>query len=720
MPRSLSHAALYALDSIESGAFDETVLRTWRASQHPLAHVFAGAGLMRLGRLREARAELALVAPQADTPGRALIAAGALHFELGNFAESVDCLERAATGFPMDARDALRVKFSLATALGWRQEGIDAAERLLAVEPMRAAATHAELQRLLAAEGNDADALRHLEAHERIEPDSVGREWEAARLLCRLERFADARARAERALHMAEATPAMHITAARLLVECGAFAAAEDHAGAAARLDPQCCDAHVLRAELRLWHGDAAAALDAAAQALACAPSCAAAHRQRGAALLLQQRYSEAIVALDAALAYDPSDRDAPVFRGEALVRLGRFEEARAQLQAHPMHGSSDHWVIELLLGLVGLEEPAHEKRVERTRWSRLATAFRRRRGQAGGESVPLDFLSYYELDHALRVLGTDADAILSGGGRSEVSALLWEVLSRLGGNRTPHPTYCDDDRRELAYVPVRSPRAASIRALGLVKTAPPAAALRGLSAVIDEFPDSSVPRSYRGELHLWLGNYDSARVDLEMAIAQRSTTLWAYYGLASLANVEGNPGRALDCCARSIEALGSEAPPIHVHRGEALRRLGRTDDAIRELRRACELNPTRLSGHLNLALAEGDAGDAGAQASGYRWLRAQAPGLASDAGFDLGIREWADDEALSRDALRALLERMLLLMRGNRASSFTTWVSRAGFVRVARAEPGGRSAMERLRAEAPNRWSILRRLLEEALSADG
>jgi hypothetical protein len=118
--------------------------------------------------------------------------------------------------------------------------------------------------------------------------------------------------------------------------------------------------------------------------------------------------------------------------------------------------------------------------------------------------------------------------------------------------------------------------------------------------------------------------------------------------------------------------------------------------------------------------LAEGDAGGADAQASGYRWLRAQAPGLASDAGFDLGIREWADDEALSRDAIRALLERMLLLMRGNRASSFTTWVSHGGFVRIARADLRGHFALERLGGEAPKRWAILRRLLEDALSANG
>jgi tetratricopeptide (TPR) repeat protein len=720
MPRNLTHAALYALDGIESGAFDETVLRAWRVTEHPLAHVFAAAALMRLGRLPEARAELAPVAAQWDTPERVIIAAGALHFELGNFAESIDCLERAAIASPTAARDALRVKFSLATALGWRREGIDAAERLIALEPARAAAIHGELHRFLASEGNDADALRHLEARERLEPDSAAGEWEAARLLCRLDRFAEVHARIDRALRMAEATPAMHMTAARLLVESGSFATAEDHASAAARLDPQCCEAHILLAELRLWRGDAAAALDAVSQALACDARCAAAHRQRGAALLLQQRYGDAVAAFDTALAYDPSDREAPVFRGEALLRLGRFEEARAQLEAHPMHGSSDHWVIELLLGLVGLEKAAHEKPAERVRRTWLTTPFRRPRAPAGRESVPLAFLSYYELDHALRALAPDAEAILSSGSRAQVSACLWAVLHRLRGNRGPNPTYYDEDRRALRYVGVRSPRAASIRALGLVKTAPSKVALDALSAVIEEYPDSSVPRSYRGELHLWLGNYDAARADLELAIAQRSTTLWAYYGLASLANVEGDPRGALDCCARSIEALGSEAPPIHVHRGEALRRLGRTDDAVRELRRACELNPTRLSGHLNLALAEGDAGGADAQASGYRWLRAQAPGLASDAGFDLGIGEWADDEALSCDAVRALLERMLLMMRGNRASSFTTWVSQGGFIRVARAGLQGDSALERLRGEAPKRWAILRRLLEDALLANG
>jgi tetratricopeptide (TPR) repeat protein len=723
------------LDRLDDAQFDDATLCAWQASERPLARLFAAAALVRLGRAREARAELAALSSNGDPPARVLVAAGALSFELGDFSESLACLDRVvrraaavaqdrpagsdrhpprleAAGRRPPLSDALQMKFSLATALGWRREGIEAAERLIAAEPSQAAAIHAELQRLLGSEGNAADAFLHVQAREALEPDSAEREWDAAQLLCRLERFEEARARVERALQLAEDVPETHLRAARTLIECGAFAAAEDQVRTALRLDRDCRDAYVLIGELRLWHGDAAAALSAAAQTLGCDARCAVAHRQRGAALLLQAHYREALAALDTALVCDPSDREAPLFRAEALLGLSRFDEAIGQLEAHPMHGSSEHWVLELLLGLIRLERPTESGIA-----TRLMAMLRRLCGMR--EPARTDFLSYYELNSALRALDADADAILARGERADVSALLRQVLAALRGNRNPNPTYYDAGRQALAPVPVRSPRAASLRALGLIKTAPPDTVLQRLTAVMEEYPDSSLPRAYRAELQLWLGEYEAARCDLEAAIAQHAKTRWAYYGLASLANVEGNPSGALASCERSIEALGSEAPAIHVHRGEALRRLGRTDDAIRELRRACDLNRNRLSGHLNLALAGGDAGDAGAQAAGYRWLRAQAPGLVSDAGFGLGIREWDDDDALSVDAIRALLERMLLMMRGNRASSITTWVSSDGFVRFARAAATGHSAMDRLRADAPKRWAILRRLLEAALSAE-
>lgn len=99
------------------------------------------------------------------------------------------------------------------------------------------------------------------------------------------------------------------------------------------------------------------------------------------------------------------------------------------------------------------------------------------------------------------------------------------------------------------------------------------------------------------------------------------------------------------------------------------------------------------------------------AAAAGFAWLRDQAPGLASDAPFELGGVEWTG--ALPRDATRALLERMQVMMRGNRASSFTTRIGASGQVRVAGASSGDSTALARWRADAPRRWPEVRRLLQ-------
>jgi tetratricopeptide (TPR) repeat protein len=320
--------------------------------------------------------------------------------------------------------------------------------------------------------------------------------------------------------------------------------------------------------------------------------------------------------------------------------------------------------------------------------------------------------VSQYELYRALADLVPDAIAELASHDPARQGAVLETALRALQGNRSDHPTTVGADG-QLVYLPRHVPREISVRTLGLIKTAAPEHVLQLLNEIVAAYPDSSLPITYRGELQLWLGDYDAARRDLEAALAQRETTRWAYYGLALLANVEGEPRRALDICARSVVVIGSEGPPIFAHRGEALRRLGQSAAAVAELRRANELSPGRLSGHLNLALAAGDSGDAAAEAAGYEWLRQQAPTLVSDAAHGLGIVGALDLAPLPRATQRAVLEQMLVMMRGNRASSFTTWISPAGLVRVAGAVQGGTGALQRFRDEAPHRWASARRLIE-------
>ncbi len=698
---------LAALDTAQRGDADRAVLDDWRASTDPRAWLCAAAALAAAGSRHEARRELTRIVEHEPVRGAVLIAAAALHFEIGDFQTALACVDRVAVTSPSDAGGAVLLKFRLAMQLGWRRDAITAGEQLLVVDAQRARDVHAQLQRLLTAEENWAEAFRHWALRAALEPDSSALQWEAARLLCRLGRFDQTAACVEKALQLADATAAAELEAARLLTEACAFVDAERHARAAAQLDPTCTTVHLLRGQLRLWAGDAQAALAITAEVLARDPDCAAVHRQRGGAFVLLRRYPEALAALDRAIAADPSDAEAHSFRAEALFRLGRLEDARAALERHPSREDTCYWVRSLLLALVMLQQ-------RRAGFgARLRTLLKEFPDLRVQPRLLVD--ANYELRCALVHLVPGAEAVLARSGGRRRTALLDAALGALGGNRSARPTVQRAGDGALEYVPLACPRRASVAVLGLIKTAAPQDVVRAFDCVVAQYPDSSLPVCYRGELYLWLGNYAEARADLQASIAQRATTRWAYYGLASLANVEGDPRAALATCAQSIRIMGSEAPPIYAHRGEALRRLGRTAEALRELRRACELSPARLSGRLNLALAEGDAGDMDAEAAGYDWLCAQAPGLVSDAGLELGIAEWID-ASQSREERRAILERMLVMMRGNRASSFTTWIGRAGTVRIASASREGSTALDRWREGRPQREQSLRALLQDAL----
>lgn len=687
-------AILAALDAALRDPAADAALLGWRSAAQPLAQLAVAALLILRGRVDEARPHLD-AAESTATSEPARLAAAALRFERGEFSAALEALERAGGATALDLESAF------ASQLGWHRDALIAAEALIHREPARADAVHRHLQQLLTAEGDAAAALEHLRRQDGGESGAPARAWAAARLHAQLGAWDEVVDRVQRALALSDNGSAAQRDAAALLLEAGAFDAAAHHATLAAAQDPTALEPRLLLAQLRLWRGDADAALALSEQILAGDPQCSAAQRQRGAALLLLGRGDAALAALDAALQGANDDPEAHAWRAEALLRLGRVDEAAAALRAHPRQGDSAYWVVALLAARAAVA--VSPGRLDRL-LARLAPRLARTPVRAG----------QYELSHALADLVPGAAARLARPDPQARRAVLDAALAALAGNRSARPTVLRADG-SLAYLAPHAPRHASVRALGLIKTAPPEQVLRALDAVIATYPDSSLPITYRGELRLWLGDYAAARADLEAALAQRRTTRWAYYGLASLANVEARPRDALALCARSVRVMRGIGPAIHVHRGEALRRLGRTAAARRELRQACAVSPQRLSGRLNLALADGDAGDIAAEAAGFAWLRDQAPGLVGDAAFELGGIEWTG--ALSRDATRALLERMLVMMRGNRASSFATWIGSTGQVRVAGASSDDSTALARWRADAPRRWQDVRRLLQRAAS---
>jgi len=234
------------------------------------------------------------------------------------------------------------------------------------------------------------------------------------------------------------------------------------------------------------------------------------------------------------------------------------------------------------------------------------------------------------------------------------------------------------------------TPRDDSRVILDTIRTADPDALLARIAAVQERYPESGLPLAHHGEVLMWLGRYDEARASLERALAVSHRTRWPYYGLGVLRIIAGRPEEAIDLCARGYAAMGnSDAPFEHAVRGEALRALGRPDEAVAELGIAIAANSRRLSSHLNLGLLHAHAGRARELADTFRHVAEQAPALvvaaAADCGVDLwrmppGLPPWP---ALDDDERARVLGAMLARVHGNRSASCLTWLGDAGVVRT-------------------------------------
>src|SRR5204862_3345253 len=132
------------------------------------------------------------------------------------------------------------------------------------------------------------------------------------------------------------------------------------------------------------------------------------------------------------------------------------------------------------------------------------------------------------------------------------------------------------------------SPRNECREAVDTIRTVAPEAVLARIEAVAARLPGSSQPWAHHVEVLMWLGRYDEARASLERALAIAVRTRWPWDGLGVLEILAERPAGALDLCARGTAAMaGTKAPFIHAVRGEALRRMGRLDDAAAALGKA-------------------------------------------------------------------------------------------------------------------------------------
>jgi len=183
----------------------------------------------------------------------------------------------------------------------------------------------------------------------------------------------------------------------------------------------------------------------------------------------------------------------------------------------------------------------------------------------------------------------------------------------------------------------------------------------------------------------LWVGDLEGARRDLERAIEIVLGTRWAYIGLTGIHILEGDYEQALEVSARGVKVMrGTEGPSVYIYRGEALRRLGRYREALKDLTRSVRIHPSRVSAWFNLGLLYAAIGELALFERVYARLEIQAPGLLSDAACEVGVVLWGDPGFVPPVEVRlAVIEHGLAMMRGNRSSTAMTYFTAQGRMRM-------------------------------------
>jgi tetratricopeptide (TPR) repeat protein len=682
--RSL-RAAERLVAELEAGRFDSTLVRHMLAGGNPYPRLLRACYLAEHGHLGRARDDIEAALRRGAGQPVVELSAGLLLFVTHDYQRALDRFARAASEArsPGAARRARQLGIVAALALGWDHDALALLAEAVAAEPEHAS-WQVQRVRVYARGGWPERALEHAAEALALAPQNPSLWMQVAVMRASLDQ-PDPReqvwAAVEQALAHAPAEQrgAYLREAARVAVEVGAFARAQACYAEALALGPADPDTHVALAELHSWADRDADAHAEAERALAIDGEHGPALRMLGALAVRAGDPSQARSLLARAIAAAPSDSQAHLWLAELELRAGHYEQVHAHLHA-AVSTAGGHLIAAALLRFLAVayeEGPEADGRVPQNRSE--------------------------ELDAALDRLCPDlAATALASRAHADMVAAAEAALAALRGNRSIYPTHLVDG------VLHRLPRQGGVRsaaraALQRLRVASPEQCLAGFDEVERRYPSASLPACHRGELRLWLGDWAGARHDLEAAIAKVTGTRWAYIGLSTLDLLADDPQACLATNARGVAIMrDTEGPALWVFRGEALRRLGRHDDAIVELERAVAAHPARASAVINLALALAARGEHDRVHALWRRLAdEQACGLCSDAARERGeglalaapariqpaeapvllpaarTAFVARGEPPAIEVIVAILTRALAMMGGNRSSGLLSyWTS--------------------------------------------
>ena len=464
----------------------------------------------------------------------------------------------------------------------------------------------------------------------------------------------------------AEQAPFLHYELALLARERRDYTAAEMALRRALEADADHEDAWRELATLCLWRLDLPRVRECLKALRRLGATDARYHRVLGSAALLAGQVDRASAALERASLQDPSDVETRLWQAEATLARGRPVEALELAQAAVTYHST--LVGSLLRGLI-------------------RTSTRRAHTNSAGVKEGFEATVYGLLEVGLDQIRDPAEVAAAIRSREALHALLVDIFRSLGGNRSETLTTLTDSG---TLKPLNEPAFGRTEAAAILRRAgrePADELLEALEANIARYPSYPQPWCYKGELELWLGRYEEARASFDRGLDVERTR-WAYIGTGAVHLLEGRLHDAMASFAECERRCGRlRGATVTVYRGECHRRMGAWEAATRDLEEAVATKPTRIGAWINLSLTHLGAGrQADADETCARVLQ-DAPYLLRAAAKSLGTALWQDAGEAGNIGLAArfapILEEALVIMRGNRASSVTTFFDPEGRFRA-------------------------------------